>query len=109
MFEEYEFESEEHGVEEYLASMDLMYKIVTGEETIEGTLEKSSHVYTSNITGDVVAHYNLATSNFVIYPFDPTDIQLDDIQEVLDYYVELEDYEKCAVLLKIIKKKKNEK
>ena len=111
MFEENDFEYDygDDNIEEYIAPMDLMYKIVVGEETFESTLEKTSHVYTSNITGDVVAHYNLATSDFVIYPFDPINIRLSDIEDMLQHYVEIEDYEKCAVLLKKIKEFKDEK
>ena len=105
MFDNYDFfeySSPDDALEQYIAPMDVMYKIAIGEETFESTLTKTSHVYHSNTTGEVVAHYNLENSDFVVYPFDPTDITIDDLKDMLKHYEEIEDYEKCAKLLKII-------
>ena len=40
---------------------------------------------------------------FVSLPFDPADIKKSDIEKVLQFFEQEEEYEKCSVLLKYLK------
>jgi len=40
---------------------------------------------------------------FISLPFDPADIKKSDIEKVLQFFEQEEEYEKCSVLLKYLK------
>ena len=69
------------------------YKILIGEETMDSLLEKASMQ-----AGSVDQHRPVA---FFIHPEEKVDDT--DIDTMIDYYVDTEEYEKCAELVKLKK------
>ena len=59
------------------------YDIITERLTIGELLDKEEH--------------------FISLPFDPYDIKKRDIEKVLQFFEQEEEYEKCSVLLKYLK------
>jgi hypothetical protein len=104
MFDEpefFEYSSPDDALEKFTAPMELMYEFAIGNKCFTSTLlETKTHYFTSN-TGDVIATYSLNGENFTVYPFDPTNILQEDIQEMIKYFEEREEFEKCAKLLKL--------
>ena len=104
MFDEpefFEYSSPDEALEKWTAPMEFMYDIAIGNKCFSSTLmEHDTHYFTS-YTGDVVATYSLNGDNFTVYPFDPTNITKEDIQEMIDYFEKEEEFEKCAKLLKL--------
>ena len=69
------------------------YKILIGDETMDSLLEKASMQ-----AGSVDQHRPVA---FFIHPEEKVDDT--DIDTMIDYYVDTEEYEKCAELVKLKK------
>ena len=69
------------------------YKILIGDETMDSLLEKASMQ-----AGSVDQHRPIA---FFIHPEEKVDDT--DIDTMIDYYVDTEEYEKCAELVKLKK------
>ena len=104
MFDEpefFEYSSPDEALEKWTAPMELMYDIAIGNKCFSTTLiENDTHYFTTN-TGKVVATYGSNGDNFTVYPFDPTNISKEDIQDMIDYFEEREEYEKCVKLIKL--------
>ncbi|MAZ30853.1 MAG: hypothetical protein CMP57_02030 [Flavobacteriales bacterium] len=104
MFDEpeyFEYSSPDEALEKFTAPMELMYEFAIGNKCFSSTLTEHNTHYFTSYTGDVVATYSLNGDNFTVYPFDPTNITKEDIQKMIDYFEEREEFEKCANLLKL--------
>ena len=98
----YEYTNPDEALKKFECPMDEMYEFAIGTKCFSSTLiETDTHYFQSN-TGGIIATYSLDGSNFKVYPFAPTNITIDDMKEMLKHYEELEEYEKCINLLKII-------
>jgi len=102
IFEEYPDFKDEDFIYDWCASMDVMYEIVTKEKTFEEFLLDHTAIYTSNNTANIEVNYASDTQNFIVYPFDPTDIQKENLEQLLEHFEEEEEYEKCAKIKKVI-------
>lgn len=102
MFDEYPDFKDEDFIYDWCASMDVMYELVTSDKTFEEFLLDHTAIYTSNNTANIEVNYASDTQNFIVYPFDPTDIQKENLEELLEHFEEEEEYEKCAKIKKAI-------
>ena len=85
------------------AAMNNTYMIITGKATYDSLLEKESmqrgsidqHVETALLFDPLSENYNPK------FPHLHNDVNSNDlIDSMIDYFVELEEYEKCAELVK---------
>ena len=99
IFEEHpEFKDEDH-IYDWCASMEVMYELITDKRSFEEFLIDYGAIYTSTTTSNVQVSYgNLKPNDYIVFPYDPTNIRLEDLQNLLTYYEELEQYEKCMVI-----------
>lgn len=102
MFDEYPDFKDEDFIYDWCASMDVMYELVTSDKTFEEFLLDHTAIYTSNNTSNVEVNYVSDTQNFIVYPFDPTDIQKEDLEQLLEHFEAEEEYEKCLEIKKAI-------
>jgi|TARA_Y100000296_G_C4993672_1_gene166670 hypothetical protein len=79
------------------------------EEYIFNTDEAMDAVYEVLIDGECIAEVLSKSKYLVVFPFDPTLFTSEDIDDMLEHYVEREEYEKCAVLRDYYKNKGHEK
>ena len=87
--------------------MEVMYELITDERSFEEFLIDYGAIYTSTTTSNVQVSYgNLKPNDYIVFPYDPTNICLEDLQTLLTYYEELEQYEKCMVIKQRIDAKK---
>lgn len=105
----YEYSNPDDALERFIAPMDTMYDIAIGNRSFSSTLSESDTEYYTSNTGEIIATYSRDGWDFTLYPFDPTNITIDDMKEMLKYYEELEEYEKCINLLKIINESERNK
>ena len=104
IFEEHpEFKDEDY-IYDWCASMEVMYELVTTNKTFEEFLLEHTAIYTSNTTADVEVKYATPTENFLVYPFDPTNITKEDLKGLLKFYEDREEYEKCLKIMELLKK-----
>tara|TARA_B100001093_G_scaffold341800_1_gene326590 strand:- start:10462 stop:10791 length:330 start_codon:yes stop_codon:yes gene_type:complete len=104
IFEEYPDFKNEDFIYDWCASMDVMYEIVTSDKTFEEFLLDHTAIYTSNNSENVEVNYASETQDFIVYPFDPTDIRKEDLEDLLEHFEEREEYEKCIEIKKEIDK-----
>ena len=102
IFDDYPDFKDEYFIYDLCASMDVMYNIVTSGKTFEEYLLEHTAIYTSNNTSNIEVNYASENQDFIVYPFDPTDIQKENLEELLEHFEEQEEYEKCAKIKKVI-------
>lgn len=102
IFDDYPDFKDEDFIYDWCASMDVMYNIVTSGKTFEEYLLEHTAIYTSNNTSNIEVNYASENPDFIVYPFDPTDIQKENLEELLEHFEEQEEYEKCAKIKKVI-------
>lgn len=102
IFDEYPDFKDEDFIYDWCASMDVMYELVTSNKTFEEFLLDHTAIYTSNNTLNVEVNYANEKQNFIVYPFDPTDIRKEDLEDLLEHFEEREEYEKCLEIKKAI-------
>lgn len=70
--------------DEYHKAMYNAYQHITGKETIHQKIYRNPN-----------------SSKLIGYPFNPSKVTKDDIQNVIDYWAELQEYEMCSEMLMI--------
>ena len=70
-------------------SMEMAYYLVVGEKSLD----------------EIMDEIEIDREKIIIFPFNPHNITNQDIEDLEQYYVEKEDYEKCAEIRKCLKNK----
>tara|TARA_R110001592_G_scaffold266599_2_gene532322 strand:- start:2294 stop:2626 length:333 start_codon:yes stop_codon:yes gene_type:complete len=103
-----ELEELEHDTRMLRAAMENTYLILTGKATWDSLMDKASMQPGSiDQHNDVALLFNPMDDNYnPKFPHLHNDINKDELFEsMIEYYVESEEYEKCAELVKIKEKK----
>ena len=98
-----ETEEAEMEMEILRSAMENTFKILTGRATWESLMDKSvRHKGIVDENPDVALLFNPMDENYnPKFPHLHNDVNSDDlIESMVDYYIETEEYEKCAELIK---------
>jgi|TARA_B110000908_G_C10177914_1_gene414162 hypothetical protein len=84
------------------SAMENTYKILTGKATWENLMEKVGRSKGIDQNPDVALLFNPMDENYnPKFPHLHNDVNSDElIESMVDYYIESEEYEKCAELIK---------